>query len=103
VRFIKISSTPSPVILEIFGETVGRTPYMLPVTTYLDEIPPSGVELLENEHLIKWHQIKAIPTVNGGLVKTENILRLKKEHVIYTDLVPYRTPSQIDVNIRHVR
>jgi hypothetical protein len=101
VSYIKISSVPSPVFLEVNGAPVGKTPYNLPVIASLEELPSSGVE--NNGTLINPPRLKAISIVNGGMIQSELLYRLQKEYIFYTPQMPHRAPTQIDVNIRHVR
>jgi len=105
VRFVQVLSTPSPVILEINGETVGKTPYKLPILTEFKELPTPGAFDDENETPIRNTQIRAIPTVIGGLVETKYVYTsmLKREIVFRTDLRPYIPPTQIDLTIRQAR
>jgi hypothetical protein len=103
VKYIKVSSIPSTVLLEVNGIPVGKTPYMVPVVSRFKELPTPGVEDSENETLIQPVRLKAIPIVNGGLVDNEYTYKFKREIVFYTHLVPYRRPNQIELNIRNVR
>ena len=104
-RDVMVKSSPSPVLLSLENEIIGKTPRTVSVITYFDSLPVEGVEV--GEFAARGVSIKALPTVPGDLVSWEGISQGRKvpSTILFrTDIRPVRSPSTLriehDVNVR---